>query len=91
MLFLYSATEAIAQVGSMSLLQAQGDFRYIVRQYGENPYPALDFSDYPIRKNKTALLGGLCYTISRLVGCCIAFPTGTRVSYILPNLTDLRR
>lgn len=46
MLFLYSATEAIAWGGSMSLLQAQGDFRYIVRQYGENPYPALDFSDY---------------------------------------------
>jgi hypothetical protein len=36
----------------MSLLQAQGDFPHVVGQYGENPYPALDFSDYPIRKTK---------------------------------------
>ncbi|MBF0752621.1 MULTISPECIES: hypothetical protein [unclassified Pasteurella] len=45
----------------MSLLQVQGDFSEIVLQYSEDPYPALDFSDYQIRKNKTAFLAVLFY------------------------------
>ena len=41
----------------MSLLQVQGDFTDIVVQYGENPYPALDFSNKIADNKKTALNG----------------------------------